>query len=59
VITLILIVIVVLLVVDLVTFIRAERKGETFKAALHGEVDAAKKRLTQLEAKIDGGSVPK
>lgn len=54
---LLLILIVLFLVADLVIFIRAERKGETFKEALHGEVDALKKRLAKAEAKIDGGAI--
>ena len=53
-----LLVLIVLAVVAIVTFVRTERKGQTFKTALHGEVDALKKRMKQVEAGIDGGAEP-
>lgn len=54
-----LLVLIVLAVAAIVTFIRAERKGQTFKTALHGEVDALKKRMKRIEAGVDGGTITK
>jgi len=53
-----LVLIILLQCAAIITFIRAQRNGQTFKTALHGEVDALKKRMTQAESKIDGGTIP-
>lgn len=58
-ITFLLLVAIVLLAIAIVTFIRAHRQHVTIATVIHGEVDAAKKRITTLEAKIEGGTIQK
>lgn len=54
-----LVLIILLQCAAIVTFIRAQRHGQTFKTALHGEIDALKLRMKKAESRFDGGTLPK